>query len=381
MKSFLSLSLYLVLLVGCFSPQPCNTLPTKKTQAHVTNTLPCEPIQSTIPPLQLAEVKKLENFGLPDEVWNACQYNHNGSLILDMSTDKWKGLSVSEQQYYARMYQQNYADSINEQAEKKIFGGDVWLEMRLIPPGRFWMGAQDSKKANDDEKPHRVIISQAYWLSKYEVTQAQWYAVMENNPSYFHRAGKQGPVDSVSWNKCQDYCNKVGMQLPTEAQWEYACRSGATRAYYWGDNADLLGKYGWYASNAGKMTHTVGQKNPNAFGLYDMYGNVLEWCADYCNCTTYTYPIVADTDSHAEAICKIRDALRCFNRIVTDTYIDNIIDPICKSGTHRLLRGGCWYDEPNSCRSAARHLLFPSNHYHNIGFRCVKPVVQSQRGI
>jgi formylglycine-generating enzyme required for sulfatase activity len=161
----------------------------------------------------------------------------------------------------------------------------------------------------------RVTLSKGFWMAKTEVTQRQWKSVMGNNPSW--RKGDDLPVDCVSWVDAWEFCRRAGMQLPTEAQWEYACRAGTT-----GARAGNLDSMAWYAGNSGGIPHPVGQKRPNAWGLHDMYGNVLEWCADWSECRMDTTPV---TDPTGPA-----------------------------SGTGRVLRGGSWICVAGHCRSAWR---------------------------
>ena len=165
----------------------------------------------------------------------------------------------------------------------------VKLEMVRIPAGGFLMGSLDAvKDAQDDEKPQRwVWISRPFYMGKYPVTQEQWQAVMRNNPSSFQCP--KNPVEQVSYSDCKAFLGTLNANfsggygefvLPTEAQWEYACRAGSTARYCFGDDESQLGKYAWYATNAGGHTHPVGEKQPNAWGLYDMHGNVSQWCAE-----------------------------------------------------------------------------------------------------
>jgi len=165
-------------------------------------------------------------------------------------------------------------------------GGGVKMEFVLIPAGSFLMGDEEG---DDDEKPvHTVRITKPFYLGKYEVTQEQWRAVMRYNPSEYQ--GPKNPVESVSWRICQDFLAKLNQKfgsggvkfgLPTEAQWEYACRAGTTTRYSFGDDSAKLVDYAWLGWNAKGSTHPVGQKKPNAWGLYDMHGNVGEFCADW----------------------------------------------------------------------------------------------------
>lgn len=197
------------------------------------------------------------------------------------------------------------------------------------------MGANNG--LGDDKPVHSVRISQGFWMSKTEVTQAQWERVMGNNPSRFK--GSNNPVERVSWNKCQDFVNKLNnsisggdFRLPTETEWEYACRSGTT-----GDYAGNLDSMAWYSRNSEGKTHSVGEKRSNAWGLHDMHGNVWEWCHD-------------GKRSH---------------RSITQN------DPVGASGSSRVLRGGSWNFEAEYCRSASRLTRNPSFSEHHYGFRVV----------
>ncbi|MEK7450052.1 MAG: formylglycine-generating enzyme family protein [Planctomycetota bacterium] len=150
------------------------------------------------------------------------------------------------------------------------------------------MGSNDGE---NDEKPIHEVALNSFLISKYEVTQGQWQKIMNNNPSNFK--GDNNPVEQVSWDDCQEFCKrsetesasggKTGLRLPTEAEWEYAARAGTTTKYYWGDS--INDDYLWDNSNLG--THPVGQKKPNGFGLYDMLGNVWEWCQDWYGAIYY----------------------------------------------------------------------------------------------
>jgi formylglycine-generating enzyme required for sulfatase activity len=199
------------------------------------------------------------------------------------------------------------ANSVTKGPPKELtvdLGGGVKLEMVLIPAGEFLMGSPDSDKdANADEKPqHRVRITKPFYLGKYLVTQEQWEAVMGSNPSRFK--GPKNPVEQVTWYPgCQAFLDKLNARalgqpgkfvLPTEAQWEYACRAGSATCYCFGDKESELDKYAWYTRNSDIGTHPVGQKKPNAWGLYDMQGNVEQWCRDWYDPDYFTKSPVTD---------------------------------------------------------------------------------------
>ena len=224
-------------------------------------------------------------------------------------------------------------------------GGGVKMKLNLIPAGTFLMGSPESKEdRKDDEGPqHEVTITKPFYMGIYPVTQAQYEAVLQKTPSAFKV--KDRPVEQVSWDNAFAFCKKLSsvtdrvISLPTEAQWEYACRAGSTTTYSFGDSDSRLDSYGWYDENSGEGTHPVGQKKPNAWGLYDMHGNVWEWCSDWY------------VDSYANA---------------------DVRDPKGpSSGTARVLRGGSWHSLPRRCRSATRLWLEPDNRGNGIGFRVV----------
>jgi formylglycine-generating enzyme required for sulfatase activity len=215
----------------------------------------------------------------------------------------------------------------------------IGIRLRLIPPGTFTMGSSTSEvERNKDESKQQVTMNKLFYCGKFEVTQAQWKRVIGNNPSNFIKAGDNAPVEQVSWNDCQEFLNKLcdlegvphgTYRLLTEAQWEYACRAGTTTAFYYGNsfnssqaNFDDKGVYR-------KKTVSVGSFKPNAWGLYDMHGNVREWCSDWSGIS---------------------------------------------SGLNRIYRGGSWFNDAGRCRSAFRYWIKPSFRSYDLGFRIVRTI-------
>ncbi|MFH1923165.1 MAG: SUMF1/EgtB/PvdO family nonheme iron enzyme, partial [Planctomycetota bacterium] len=265
----------------------------------------------------------------------------------------------------ARKHQEACAEYLGVRVEQEVaLAGGVTMAMVLIPPGEFVMGSpaeerarflEEAKAANDtwamDQIPtegprHRVRITRPFYLGKYEVTQAQWEAVMGGNPSRF-TDDPSHPVEQVSWDDVKPFLAKLnesgkaqGMEfaLPTEAQWEYACRAGTMTAWYCGDSDTTLQEYAWFGVNSGGKTHPVGQLLPNAFGLNDMHGNVWEWC----------------DDSWA-----------------SDYYAQSPTDDPSGSptGSYRVGRGGGWGRHAGHCRSAHRGHSSPGHRHSDLGLR------------
>ena len=242
------------------------------------------------------------------------------------------------------------AQKVPQGQEKEItvaLTDSVTMEFVKIEPGTFTMGSPNSDSyAYDREKPqHQVTISKGFYLGKYEVTQVQWQAVMGSNPS--NNKGGSRPVERVFWNNIQEFVGKLNQaagselyRLPTEAEWEYSCRAGTTTQWSFGDDESKLVDYAWYSgNNSPSGTKDVGQKLPNPWGLYDMHGNVYEWCQDWYG----SYSSEAQTDPQGS---------------VSDSY--------------RVLRGGYFRADARYTRSAGRNGNSPGYSYDNIGFRLLR---------
>jgi len=264
---------------------------------------------------------------------------------------------------------------IHEPGEQTVvhLPGNILLKLVYIPAGNFLMGSPDSEKdrSRDEGPRHRVTISRGFWMGKYEVTQAQWRIMMGSNPSLLkaektllqkldlhrglnnvpHITEKDLPVERVSWNYVQSFIQKLnsktGMafRLPTEAEWEYACRAGSETAYSFGDNKQKLSRFAWYNGNTTAETHPIGRKKPNIWGLYDMAGNVWEWCQDWYGKNYYQYSPTIDPTGPS-------------------------------SGQGHVFRGGSWFSSEDRCRSAFRYGYNPKLRYANLGFRLVREVSQ-----
>jgi sulfatase modifying factor 1 len=231
------------------------------------------------------------------------------------------------------------------------------LKLVWIPPGDFTMGSpKDEKGRNDDEGPVTVTVTKGFWLGEHEVTQAEWQRVMQTVPwsdKQFVKEGDDYPATYVSWEDTTRFCEKLTAQersagrlasgwrytLPTEAQWEYACRSGTKSSFSFGDDESDLGDYAWFTKNADdaveKYAHLVGQKKTNPWGLFDMHGNVWEWCRDW-----YAKELAGGADPQGPS-----------------------------EGWRRVLRGGSWSGTPGNCRSAFRAQDGPDGRSIYRGFR------------
>ncbi|OQX16462.1 MAG: hypothetical protein BWK76_11600 [Desulfobulbaceae bacterium A2] len=235
------------------------------------------------------------------------------------------------------------------------FTNSIGMEFVKVPAGSFMMGRKDDPFSNEggsDEKPaHQVAISQDFWIGRFEVTQAQWHAVMGKNPSLFksNSVGEDShnyPVENVSWEDIQKFIEKLNAKegknyrLPTEAEWEYACRSGGKEQKYCGGNE--VDAVAWYDGNSGKHTHRVGSKQANGLGIHDMNGNVWEWCSDWYDEKYYAKSPATDPQGPSK-------------------------------GEYRVNRGGSWYNGAGYARAAIRSVIGPGGRNGSLGFRLLAP--------
>ena len=231
----------------------------------------------------------------------------------------------------------------------------VGMKFVYCPPGTFMMGSPESEPGHSSEESpqHRVNLTRGFFMQVTEVTQGQWKAVMGTNPSHYKDCGDECPLERVTWYDVQEFLKRLNelenttrYRLPTEAEWEYACRAGSTTAYYWG-KGDGIGDYAWYSENSGGTTHPVARKLPNAWGLYDMSGNVWEWCSD-----------IYDVGYYASAPPE-----------------NDPPGPGPDAGSGHVSRGGSWCFEASMLRSALRFGLPADYSESNLGFRVVADIV------
>ena len=234
-----------------------------------------------------------------------------------------------------------------DKAFRDDFGNGIHMEMVRIASGKFALGSPPNEIGRrDNESPISEVNVPAFYMAKFVVTQEQWVAIMGRNPAIF-RENLQAPVENISWLEAQDFCRKLAAKtqhlyrLPSESEWEYACRAGTNTAYHFGDSSTQLTEYAWFADNANKRSQPVGQKVPNPWGLYEMHGGIWEWCEDVWHDNFNGAP--ADGSAW-----------------VFDGYT-----------SRRVRKGGSWSNEAKLCRAASREWHWQSDRYNDIGFRVV----------
>jgi len=222
------------------------------------------------------------------------------------------------------------------------------MEFEWVPGGCFAMGSPESEQDRaNDEGVHEVCVG-GLWVGKYEVTQGEWVKVTGSNPSYYKKMGDRYPVEMVSWADTQEYIKKLNRQsgkqyrLPTEAEWEHGCQGGASRERYCGGND--IERVAWYSKNGDNITHAVGSKAANGYGLYDMSGNVMEWCADWYDKNYYATSPRQDPAG-----------------------------PPSSPDSYRVVRGGHFLRKPVAVRAAHRGSISPDGRGDGLGFRLVLP--------
>ena len=279
--------------------------------------------------------------------------SEEGSVKLKASAPSNLQIQLSKEAVAAIPTVNEVAQQAPSSSSSVSFGGNtisipvkngISIDMVKVEAGTFMMGAtSEMKKPYTDEKPvHQVTLTNDYYMGKYEVTQALWQAVMGSNPSKFK--SRNLPVEQVSWDDCQEFINKLnsitGMRfrLPTEAEWEYAARGGKKSKGYQYSGSSKMSEVAWYTANSGSKTHPVGKKQANELGLYDMTGNVLEWCQDWYG----SYVSSSQTNP-------------------TGAF----------SGFFRVFRGGSWYGNSGNCRSSCRDSYNPGNSNFDLGLRLV----------
>jgi len=226
----------------------------------------------------------------------------------------------------------------------KSIGG---IQFIYIQAGEFFMGSKEDNGYFSERPQHKVKVN-SFWIGKFEITQKQYMDITGKNPSFFK--GANNPVEQVSYSDAMEFCRKFSqkygleIRLPTEAEWEYACRSGSTTEYYWGNAFNE--KFCWFNTNSGDTTWPVGKKKPNAWGIFDMIGNVYEWCID-----TYTDD---------------------FYKYCSEQSINNPIN--VTKGESRVIRGGAWCTNDYDLRSAFRAPFNQSKNNFYTGFRVIIPV-------
>jgi len=293
---------------------------------------------------------------LIDACWMTCAELMMGALLV---TAIMVPQSTVAQQEGAAKTQATAGDAKDAPKEILLKVSDKEsIKAVLIPAGKFTMGSPevDKDRYYDESPQHEVTLTKSFYMGIYEVTQAQFEAVMGKNPS--PTKGDANPVEDVSWADSVAFCQKLSqmsgktVRLPTEAEWEYACRAGTTTRFSFGDDETQLGDYGWYSENSGHQSRPVGQKKPNPWVLYDMHGNVFEWC------------------SNSRGIV---EAYRTAQP-VTDPQGP---DAQAKGGSGRggggmhVLRGGSWVYAAQKCRSATRGFAGSGPWYFCFGFRIV----------
>jgi len=289
------------------------------------------------------EGHRFENPPLQDDRWGKSQWKSGGTVsqTVDRTAEGIGG--ATEETGGAN------GPTIENRVDEPLveFVNSIGLKMVMVPSGTFVMGASRSLSASEDEIPHVVTLTSPFYLSVTEVTQKHWSAVMGSEPWRTHKtavSGENYPAVGISWYEAREFCSRLNQiegydyRLPTEAEWEFACRSGSKQEYSFGDDSRLLATYAWYSGTASgkRYLQPVAQRTPNRWGLFDMHGNAWEWCSDWYG----GYPRSGTVDP-----------------------------PGPETGEARVLRGGYFAAKPESVRCAFRNHFRPNGSSFNVGFR------------
>lgn len=263
----------------------------------------------------------------PESLWNTC-WKEN---YVDFTEEQWIKLLPEMQENFSKSYQEWYVKEKNYAYIEKIFKiNGIPLVMSFIPPGKYLQGFSKEEPFYNYDDQKVILIKKPFWCGKFEITQKQWETIMGYNPSYFFY-DENLPVEKVTWNEVKKFCELTNSQLLEENEWEYACKAGVNYQYL-GNYAEKLEKFCWFESNSSDKTHPVGQKDPNSWGLYDMQGNVWEWCKDIFVKNT---PSIKKNDS-------------------SNFYV---------------VRGGSWNAFAEYCLPSFRFWYSENTSYHALGFR------------
>ena len=323
------------------SPTPITTpVPTPTTTPVVTPTQPKVLERLTLAKIITALNSKASSIGELNIIIANQIKQHGVDFVLTPEIEKQLVANNASVRLIAAIKENGPSGEVTPTPKSSVIKNSIGMELVLIPAGSFMMG---SEKVSDQKPIHKVTINYSFYTGKYEVTQGQWEAIMGTDPSKFINCN-DCPVEKVSWNEAQEFIINLNAKndgfnyrLPSEAEWEYANRAGTTGDYY--DKLDLIA---WYLSNSNKTTHPVGQKQPNAFGLFDMSGNVWEWCEDIYNEKGY---VGLKTDGSA-------------NKIIGNQ-------------NYKIIRGGSWVSDAFSEISANRNWASATDRGNDIGFRVV----------
>ncbi len=351
-----------VLFAGAAIIAAGSSIPVGNARCGVPLPLPGPPIRATDQPQEIADL--IRGVGRPPDR----RQRYASAGVPYPTSARASGQSVSHRQS---------ALELRPGPERSITNS-IGMRLVLIPAGRFVMGSPESEREREpEETPHPILITKPFYLGVFEVTQDEYAKVRRENQSFFKEANGGGPthpVENVIHREAVSFCERLSAlpeeqaagrryRLPTEAEWEYACRAGTRAAFHFGNTlasrqANFNGNYPFGSGEKGqhlRKTAPVGSYPPNSFGLHDMHGNVWEWCSDWYDPEYYRKSPEADPKGPPAGV--LRTGFR-----------DDSTDP-GDTGFYLVGRGGCWLDEARGCRSAYRFRFMPNDRYRLVGFR------------